>query len=173
MTLVYNPQSKISPHFTHREVQKSSTADRNDIDNTPSTSELMNANLVANKVIEPIRVHYGIPFSPQSWFRCEELEKRICWGSFVKWCLSKDDITPSDANWNQYFSRKSHPTGGCVDIEIPSVPNDDLFEWIRTDSGLVFDQLIREFPKDDDPESGWVHVSYSATNNRQSSFTIG
>lgn len=167
----YNSSDKLTKHFTHGEVAKSYTATRHNIDNTPSSQILLNAQLLARNVLEPIRTHYGIPFSPQSWYRSEALEKNISWDSFVDWCGRHGYHQPDDEAWADYFSRKSHPNGEAADIEIPSISNDDLYDWIL--NNLEFDQLIREFPKPGDPMSGWVHVSWSATGNRNQSFTIG
>ena len=74
-----------------------------------------------------------------------------------------------------YISPSTHSTSNgsqAVDIEIPGIPNDDLFNWV--DQNIPeYDQLIREFPKAGDPYSGWVHVSFNEGNNRRQKFTIG
>lgn len=169
--LTYIPDSNISTHFKMREVAKSDAASRNNIDNTPSSEVLDNAMKTAIHILEPIRVHFGIPFSPNSWYRGEALEKFICRQSFIQWCNSKG-LPVDDSSWAQYFARKSHPRGQAVDIEIPGIPNDDLFNWV--DQNIPeYDQLIREFPKAGDPYSGWVHVSFNEGNNRRQKFTIG
>ena len=77
-----------------------------------------------------------------------------------------------EQTWKDYFERKSHPRGEAADIEIPGINNDDLYHWIRDESGLEFDQLIREFRKAGDPNSGWVHVSFRINNNRNQAFNI-
>jgi zinc D-Ala-D-Ala carboxypeptidase len=129
---------KLSPHFTLREMTKSSTADRLSIDNTPDHPQVLKAlqDLCIN-ILEPARQHFGIPFSPSSAYRCPRLNQAI--GS-----------SPNS----------QHITGQAVDIEIPGVSNIDLAEWIK--SNTVFDQLILEYYSEDDPSSGWVHVSYVA-----------
>ena len=46
----------------------------------------------------------------------------------------------------------------------------------QTESGLMYIHTVvgeGEFPKKGDPMSGWVHVSWSQTNNRKQAFTIG
>jgi hypothetical protein len=40
----------------------------------------------------------------------------------------------------------------------------ELAEWIR--DNLEFDQLILEFYRDGEPDSGWIHVSWNSDNNR-------
>ena len=164
--------AKVSPHFSYREVIKSHTALRLGIDNTPSQEVLSNAVDLARNVLEPIRDQFG-PFSPSSWFRCEELERVICHKAFRRW--QTHNSYPGyelnvDAGWDTYFARKQHPKGRAADIEIATVSNDDLFAWIR--DHLTYDQLIREFAKPGDPHSGWVHVSYRPGSNRGEAFRI-
>lgn len=171
MTIIYNRSDKISAHFSHYEVCKSSTADRYDIDNTPNSEVLENAVILADNVLEPIRVHFGYSFSPNSWYRSEALETVICYRSYEKWCVRKGLGGPSDQNWAKYFARKSHPKGKAADIEMYQVDNDDLYVWVK--KNLQYDQLIREFPKPGDPNSGWVHVSFDKNGNRMMNFTIG
>ena len=166
-----NTRDKISEHFCHYEVVKSSTADRYEIDNFIYDEETkLNAIALAENILEPIRNHFGIPFGPTSWFRCEHLERRICSKGFSNWCVRHDKHQGSA--WQEYFERKQHPQGASVDIEISSIPNDDLYQWIA--AHLEYDQLIREFPRKGDPMSGWVHVSWNRHGkNRKQAFTIG
>lgn len=168
--ITYNPTERLTKHFTHSEVARSYTASRHGIDNTPTPIVLKNAQSLAINILEPIRIHFGIPFSPSSWYRSEALEKHICWDAFLKWCPRNGFPGPTDDAWAEYFSRKSHPNGEAADIEIPGISNDYLFDWVK--DNLQFDQLIREFPKAGDPMSGWVHISWSDTHNRNQSFTI-
>jgi len=79
--------------------------------------------------------HYGIPFIPNSGFRCLELNRAI--GS-------------SD--------RSQHTTGEAVDFEVPGISNREVALWVK--ENCKFDQLILEFYKEGDPSSGWVHCSY-------------
>ena len=92
--------------------------------------------------------NYGIPFTPSSWFRCLELNTTI--GS-----------KPTS----------QHIKGQAVDIEVPSVSNIKLAQWIN--HNLDIDQLILEFWKeeDNDPNSGWVHCSYVDGSNRKQVLT--
>lgn len=169
--LIYNPSEKISPHFTMREIAKSSTATRLMIDNTPTAPVLEAAKLLAYNVLEPIRIEFNRGFSPNSWFRCEDLEKAITVRSYPAWCARKG-VAVNDASWKAYFARKSHPKGEAADIEVPGVTNDELFQWVQ-DNIDEYDQVIREFPRPGDPRSGWVHVSYRKDGNRKQAFTIG
>ena len=55
---------KISKHFTIQEACRSMTADRCGIDNTAPPNVAKNLVLVAENILEPIREHYKIPFTP-------------------------------------------------------------------------------------------------------------
>jgi hypothetical protein len=167
--LIYDPNSNISEHFKMYEVMQSSVASRNNIDNIPTSPILEAATLTAKKVLEPIRNYFGIPFSPNSWYRGELLEKFINEIPYKQWCNRKG-LSVNKDSWQQYFVLKSHPRGEAVDIKIPGIKNDDLLKWIA--DNIEYDQLIREFPKPNDPHSGWVHVSFSSTHNRHELFTI-
>ena len=167
--LIYNPTTRLSKHFTMAEVARSDTATRLRIDNTPTPIVLEAAKLLAVNVLEPIRVHFGIPFAPTSWYRGDKLERTINDVSYRQWC-ARLGIRVSASSWKKYLAKKSHPKGEAADIEIPGIPNDELFSWIKKNVSQ-YDQLIREFPRPGDAASGWVHVSFSA-NNRKQDFVI-
>lgn len=162
---------KLSPHFPVSDMVRSQLATRNDIDQlkflTPNIIE--RAELLATNVAEKIRERFG-PFSPNSWFRCEEVEKILCDRAYKKWCKARE-LEVTEETWRQYFLRKSHPTGTAMDLEFAGVDNKELFEWCK--ENLEFDQLILEFYKEGVANSGWVHISYSASGNRNQAFTIG
>lgn len=137
---------KLSDHFTLSELTKSSTALRLGIKNAPNEEEIARLRLVCIGILEPVRKHFGVPFSPSSGFRCSDLNTYI-----------------GSRNTSQ------HVKGEAVDIEVPGVPNADLAAWIS--STLPFDQLILEHYQVGVPHSGWVHVSLKATGNRQLALT--
>ena len=123
---------------------RSDTAVRKGIKNDPNEKEIENLRTVCEKILEPVRVHYGIPFTPSSGFRCLQLNKEI--GS---------------------SNKSQHINGQAVDFEVPGVPNMELAMWIR--EHLDYDQLLLEFYKEDIPDSGWVHCSYVGDRNRKES----
>ena len=176
--MIYSPRKKLYGNFTMGEVAKSPIAERLEIDNTPSDDVLDRAEQVAIHILQPVRDHFGIPFSPNSWFRCEELEREITRKSFPEWCLQParynhkgyDINTEYDEAWAEYFSRKSHPKGEGVDFEIPGIDNHVLYKWC-TGNLPEYDQLISEFMKPDDPTAGWVHGSYCIDGNRMQQVT--
>ena len=133
---------KLSDHFTLGECCRSETAQRQGIDNTATGEELENLKRVLENVIEPVRVNFGIPFTLNSGYRCQELNTAI------------------GSNPNS-----QHCKGQAIDFEIPGVDNDLVAR--RVIDNLDYVQLILEFYDGVDPNSGWIHVSYvSAGENR-------
>lgn len=128
---------QLSPNFSLAEAVKSQTALRKGIDNTPGQAEIESLRQVALNILQPVRDHYGRPFSPSSWFRSLELNTAI--GS-----------KPTS----------QHIKGEAADFEVPGIRNIDLARWIV--ANLNFDQLILEFWSPTDPAAGWVHCSFVA-----------
>jgi len=151
-------------NFYTNEISKSSTAERLEIDNTPTEKVLTNAYGLARNVLQPVRNHFGVPFAPQSWYRCEMLEWVLCAKSYATWCRDCS-YSQSSESWKLYYRIKQHPKGCAADIEIATVSNDDLFNFIK--DNLQFDQLIREYAIPGKPYSGWVHVSWLHHGNRK------
>tara|TARA_R100001015_G_C4524211_1_gene92406 strand:- start:205 stop:654 length:450 start_codon:yes stop_codon:yes gene_type:complete len=136
--------TRLSTHFSLKELTRSETAVRKGIKNEPNEKEIENLKTVCEKILEPVRVHYGIPFTPSSGFRSFNLNTEI--GS---------------------SSKSQHIQGQAVDFEIPGVPNMELALWIK--ENLDYDQLLLEFYKKNIPDSGWVHCSYVGDRNRKES----
>ena len=135
---------KISTHLNLAEVTRSDTAKRNGIDNTPTAEHLENFKLLAEKVFEPIRLHFKTPIFISSGYRSKALNDLIKGSSSSQHC--KDKAIDIDINGSK---------GG--------VTNKMVFDFIK--SRLDFDQLIWEFGTDANPD--WVHVSYVKTGNRK------
>ena len=140
---------KLTENFTLQELIKSQTALRKGINNKPaSPGVVVNLQTLCEKVLQPVRDHFGKPVTVNSGYRCPKLNKAI--GS---------------------SSKSQHTKGLAADIEIPGVSNKELAEYIE--SNLPFDQLILEFYNGVDPNSGWVHVSYvDDDKNRKQTLTI-
>jgi len=138
---------QLSDNFSLKELCKSDTASRLNIDNIP-TDEVTVENLkdVSINILQPIRDHFGIPFTPNSGYRSPDLNKAI--GS---------------------SNKSQHCKGEAVDIEIPTIDNSDLALWVH--NNLVYDQLILEFYTQGEPNSGWVHVSFKKDANRMQPLT--
>lgn len=125
----------ISPHFSQNEAEKSQTALRLGINNKIPAVMLPAVKSVAEQILEPVRIHFGVPFTPSSWYRSPSLCKAI--GSSV---ISQ------------------HARGEAVDFEVPGITNFELAQWVM--QNLTFDQLILEYYIEGKPHSGWVHCSY-------------
>ncbi len=117
---------KISAHLDLSEVTRSDSAKRNGIDNTPTAEHLENFKLLAEKVFEPIRLHFNTPIFISSGYRSKELN------TFIKGSLSSQ-----------------HCKGQAIDIDMDGtkggVTNKMVFDFIK--DKLDFDQLIAEFPE--------------------------
>lgn len=131
----------ISSHFSLAELSRSALALRHGITNTPGAVEIGHLTRLAKNILEPVREHFRMPFSPSSAYRSPELNRLAG---------SRDT--------------SQHMRGQAADFEIPSLANGDLAYWIR--DNLTFDQLILEFYHAEVPKSGWVHCSYVAGLNR-------
>jgi zinc D-Ala-D-Ala carboxypeptidase len=127
---------QLSPNFSLAEMVKSETALRHDMDNTPGEAEIENLKRLAEKVLQPVRDHYGKGVKVNSGFRHPEVNAKVG-GS----------------------KTSDHCKGQAADIEIPGIANADLAEWIT--KNLDFTQVILEFYTPGIPDSGWVHVSYN------------
>jgi zinc D-Ala-D-Ala carboxypeptidase len=134
----------LSPHFTLAELTKSQTALRLGLDNSPTPEHIENLKYLALNILEPIRNKFGA-FTPNSGYRSKALNEAIN-GS----------------------AKSQHSKGEAVDLDIVGVPNKKLCKWIY--DNLEFDQLILEYwnEEDNDPNSGWVHVSTTRQQCRKS-----
>ena len=132
----------LTKNFSLIELTKSQTAERKGIDNTPSTEHQDNLKSLCTHVLQPIRDHFSRVVSISSGYRSPELCTAI--GSKIT---------------------SQHAKGEAADFEIFGVSNKELADYINEE--LEYDQLILEYWKESDPNSGWVHCSYSKNDNRK------
>lgn len=137
---------QLTNNFSLAEMVKSETALRHDMDNTPGEAEIENLKRLAEKVLQPVRDHYGKGVKVNSGFRHPEVNAKVG-GS----------------------KTSDHCKGQAADIEIPGVPNAELAVWIK--ENLQYTQLILEFYTPGIPDSGWVHVSYDPANLKKQDLT--
>lgn len=130
---------KLTNNFSLNELTQSETALRKGLDNTPSDEIVANLKLLAEKVLQPIRDHYGKGVKVNSGYRSPEVNASV------------GGSRTSD-----------HCKGQAADIEIPGLANAELAQHIK--DSLQFTQLILEFYTPGVPDSGWVHVSYDPSN---------
>ena len=133
---------KLTANFSLNELTKSQTAERKGIDNTPSAEHQENLKSLCTAILQPVRDHFSKVVSVSSGYRSPELCTAI--GSKIT---------------------SQHAKGQAAAFEIFGVSNNDLADYI--DSELHYDQLILEYWKESDPNSGWVHCSFSEGNNRK------
>lgn len=133
---------KISKYITFEEATISQTAVRKGILNAPSKFELINMQLVAIRVFDVVREHFGVPLKVSSFFRCLRLNNAVG-GS----------------------ATSQHVKGQAIDMQgTGKVTNQMIFDYVK--ENLDFDQLIHEYGTDTNP--AWVHVSYvSKEKNRK------
>ena len=132
----------LTKNFSLLELTKSQTAERKGIDNTPSTEHQENLKKLCENVLQPIRDHFSCVVSVSSGYRSPVL----CAAIGAK-------------------STSQHARGEAADFEIFGVSNKELADWIHYNTN--YDQLILEYWNESDPNSGWVHCSYSESNNRR------
>lgn len=125
----------LTKNFTLSEMTKSETALRLGLDNQPDEAQLAALKTLAEKVLQPVRDHYGKGVKVNSALRTLPVNRAIGSGD-----------------------NSHHVRGMAADIEIPGVANAELATYIR--DNLDFTQLILEFYTVGVPDSGWVHVSY-------------
>ena len=132
----------LSKSFTLNELTKSQEATRIGIDNIPNEEQIQNLKILCENILQPIRDFYGMPVSVSSGYRSAALCEAI--GSSAK---------------------SQHTKGQAADFEIFGVANKNVAEFII--KNLEYDQCILEFWNENEPNSGWVHCSYSANGNRK------
>ena len=140
--------TRLTPHFTLEEFTFSQTASRKGIDNTPDKDALQNLQFLAERM-EDVRKLLGTPIHISSGYRCLELNTIL--GS-----------KPSS----------SHVKGLACDFSSSRYGNasDIVFDIVSSD--ISYDQLILEFYKPSNPDSGWVHISFSQNNPRKEALII-
>ena len=108
----------LSKNFSVQEAQHSDYAEKRGLENTLPAKYYVNALKFADNILEPIRVQFGA-FSPNSWYRCEEINKAV------------GGSPTSD-----------HMLGCAADISIKGVDDIELARWIV--NNLTFKQVILE-----------------------------
>ena len=136
----------LSANFTLKELTKSDTATRLGLDNTPDDEALENLKTLCEKVLQPVREHFGKSVTVNSGYRSPESNAAVG-GS----------------------KTSDHCKGQAADIEIDGLPNPELAQWIM--DNLDYTQLILEFYTQGQPNSGWVHVSYDPSNLKNQELT--
>jgi hypothetical protein len=138
----------LSANFSLKELTKSDTTTRLGIDNTPDDEAIDNLKTLCEKVLQPVRDHFGKSVIINSGYRSPELNSSPAVGG---------------------SKTSDHCKGMAADIEIAGIANADLAQWIM--DNLDYTQLILEFYTQGIPDSGWVHVSYDPNNLKKQELT--
>ena len=136
---------RLSKNFALSEMVKSATAERLNVDNSPSDIHLVNLTHLAIRILQPVRDEFGV-ITINSGYRSPALNAKVG-GS----------------------KTSQHCNGQAADFESFSTPNPVLAKWIA--NNLEFDQLILEFYDGVNSNSGWVHCSYNLMGNRKKILT--
>ena len=131
----------LTRNFSLLELTKSDTAIRRGIDNEPNADQIDKLKLLCENILQPVRDHFG-RVKVTSGFRSIELCEAI--GS---------------------SARSQHAKAEAADFECIGVDNAELFDWIK--NNLEPDQLILEFYTPGEPNSGWIHCSYTTDQPRK------
>ena len=132
----------LSRNFSLLELTKSDTAVRKGIDNNPNSDQIEKLKLLCENILQPVRDHFG-RVKVTSGYRSPEL--CIAIGSSVN---------------------SQHAKAEAADFECPGIDNAELADWIQKE--LSYDQLILEYYKPGEPNSGWIHCSWIAEQPRAS-----
>ncbi len=128
----------MAKYFSLDELIRSSTAVARGINNTPSAEAVERLEVLAQRLLDPVRELWGAPLGVNSGYRCAELNEAV-------------GGAPSS----------QHLAGEAADITAGSREGNRRLFGLIAGSGLEFDQLI------DERGYLWLHVSFREANNRQ------
>ena len=133
---------QLSRNFSLQELTKSDTAIRKGINNEPNADQIDKLKALCENILQPVRDHFG-RVKVTSGFRSEDL------------CLAIGSSRNSQ-----------HAKAEAADFECVGVDNAEVADWIKMN--LETDQLILEFYTPGEPNSGWIHCSFTEGMPRKS-----
>ena len=131
----------LSRNFSLQELIKSDTAIRKGINNNPNSGQIEKLKDLCENILQPVRDHFG-RVKVTSGFRSPDL------------CIAIGSSVISQ-----------HAKAEAADFEVIGTDNAELADWIY--KNLNFDQLILEFYTPGEPNSGWIHCSYTPDQPRK------
>ena len=138
---------RLTNNFSLEEFERSDTAKRLGIDNRVPQFAIARLRTLCEKVLQPVRDHFGVPVIITSGYRCPDLNDAV-----------------------KGATSSQHMKGEAADFYINAPPLTlwDIYLWMV--DNLSFDQLIWEVR--DGGRRKWIHVSYKNEKaNRQQVFT--
>ena len=122
----------LSDHFTLAELTRTSSG----LANVPTDSEVKALEALCTTLLEPVRAKFG-PVSIHSGYRGPAVNAKIG-GS----------------------KTSQHMRGEAADFHCPGATLEAVMEWIVTESGLAYGQVILEGHTAGEPT--WIHLSLGA-----------
>ena len=142
-----NENMRLTNNFSLEEFERSDTAKRLGIDNHVPQFAIARLRTLCEKVLQPVRDHFGVPIIITSGYRCPDLNDAV-----------------------KGATSSQHMKGEAADfyINAPPLTLRDIYLWMV--DNLSFDQLIWEVR--DGGRRKWIHVSYKNEKaNRQQVFS--
>jgi uncharacterized protein YcbK (DUF882 family) len=124
-------------YFTIKELCKSTTANKYNIDNTPNEEIISNLTALVENVLDPLREAWGRPITVSSGYRCKALNTKV-----------------------KGSSTSQHMLGQAADISAGTIEENKKLFQLAQNLKLPYDQLIDEYGY------SWVHISYGPRNRR-------
>src|SRR4030042_2568759 len=106
-------KENLSPHVSYLEATRSDIARRKGLNNDPDPEQLERMKVLAEKIFEPIRKHFGIPIFIWSGFRTKQV---------------------NDASGGAINSQHMANNGAAIDIDAQVfgvLTNKRIFDYIR------------------------------------------
>ena len=138
-----NYDEKLSKNFNLSEFTESRIADKYDINNVPSATQIASLRDLVKNLMQPIRDYWGLPVRITSGYRCNALNVLI--GGAEK---------------------SQHLAGKACDFTIKGLENIVIvkaLKQLKEQGKIKYDQLILE--------PTWIHISYDDINNRGEELT--
>lgn len=130
---------RLTTNFTLRELIHSEYAVRHGIDNMPDEGAFLSLKSLCSNVLQPLRNAFG-PIQVMSGYRSPEVNKGIG-GSKTSQHMKGE---AADLRSIDYMKSTADLVLSIIGLNLP------------------YDQLILEYYQQNQPHSGWVHVSYSS-----------
>jgi hypothetical protein len=135
---------RLSENFDLAEFVASATATMHHIINIPPPATCAFAQEFCDRILEPVRDRFGRVIIT-SGYRCPELNKLV------------HGVEDSDHQWTTERI--------AADFQTPDAELAEVFDWLRLESGLPFDQVIRE--QGSKQGGNCIHISYRLNPRRQ------
>lgn len=122
-------ENQITANFTLNELIYSSTADRYDIDNTPSQFEYNNLKRLCEEVLQPIRNRYGEPIKVTSGYRSPQLNSKLKGSATSQHC--KGEAADIDCENNERLFNIIISMINNNEIEVGQLIDEKKYSWIH------------------------------------------